>query len=35
LARYVEAALPQAWDFDINPADLRLYFDEVKRQLQP
>jgi hypothetical protein len=35
LARYVEAALPQAWDFDINPADLRLYFAEVKRQLQP
>ncbi len=34
LARYVETALPQAWDFDINPADLRLYFDEVKRQLQ-
>lgn len=33
LTRYVEVALPQAWDFDINPADLRLYFDEVKRQL--
>jgi hypothetical protein len=34
LTRYVEAALPQAWDFDINPADLRLYFDEVNRLLQ-
>ncbi|MEZ4644854.1 MAG: hypothetical protein R3E31_19340 [Chloroflexota bacterium] len=33
LTRYVEIALPQAWDFDINPADLSLYFDEVKRQL--
>lgn len=35
LARYVEATLPLAWDFDINPTDLRLYFDEVKHQLQP
>ena len=33
LDQYVEAALPQAWDFEIDPAELRLYFAEVKRQL--
>lgn len=31
LAQYVAAALPQAWDFDIDPADLQLYFNEVRR----
>ncbi|MCP5093971.1 MAG: hypothetical protein GY943_00300, partial [Chloroflexi bacterium] len=33
LTRYVEAALPQAWDFDIDPKELRLYFNEVRRQM--
>ena len=31
LARYVEAALPHAWDFDIDPADLRLHLEEIRR----
>lgn len=33
LKRHVEAALPQAWDFNIDPADLQLYFDEIQRLL--
>lgn len=32
LGGYVEAALPQAWEYDIDPADLRLYWAEVRRQ---
>jgi len=31
LAEFVEEALPFAWDFDIDPADLRSHFDDVKR----
>lgn len=33
LKYHVEAALPQAWDFNIDPADLQLYLDEVRRLL--
>ncbi len=33
LAAYVEEALPQAWDFDIDPVEFRQYFEEVKRLL--
>jgi hypothetical protein len=33
LKHYVEAALPQAWDFNIDPTDLLLYFDEIQRLL--
>lgn len=31
LASHVKDALPQAWDFDVDPQDLRGYFAEVKR----
>ncbi len=34
LARYVDDTLPQAWDFEIDPAELRLYFTEIKRQFE-
>jgi len=34
LTRYVDGALPHAWDFEIDPAELQLYFSEVKRQFQ-
>ena len=34
LAQYVDDALPQAWDFEIDPAELRLYFLEVERQFE-
>lgn len=33
LTSYVEAALTQAWTYDIDPAEMRQYFEEVKRQL--
>ncbi len=33
LAACVEEALPQAWDFDIDPVELRQYFGELKRLL--
>lgn len=33
LAQYVEDTIPQAWDYEIDPAELRLYFEEVKKQL--
>jgi hypothetical protein len=33
LKRHVEKALPQAWDFNIDPADLQLYFNEIQRLL--
>ncbi|MFQ5615771.1 MAG: DUF6036 family nucleotidyltransferase [Anaerolineales bacterium] len=31
LSQVAEAALPAAWDFDIDPADLRLYMSEIQR----
>lgn len=31
LDQHVEAALSVAWDFDIDPADLRLYLSEIHR----
>jgi hypothetical protein len=33
LSDFVKDALPKAWDFDIDPADLEKYFKEVKRLL--
>lgn len=31
LDQYVKSALPVAWDFDIDPADLQLYLSEIHR----
>jgi hypothetical protein len=31
LDQYVEDALPVAWEYDIDPADLELYLAEVRR----
>lgn len=31
LAKHIKAAFPEAWKFDIDPADLRLYFNEMLR----
>lgn len=33
LEAFVQAALPQAWDFDVNPSELKQYFSQVKRLL--
>lgn len=30
LAKFVEDTIPVAWDYDIDPNDLRTYFDVVK-----
>ena len=34
LADYVAAAVPQAWDFDIDPAELQAHFAELRRLYQ-
>ncbi|MEW6718338.1 MAG: DUF6036 family nucleotidyltransferase [Chloroflexota bacterium] len=31
LTLHVEAALPRAWDFNIDPGDLRQYMGEIRR----
>jgi len=31
LAKHIKAAFPEAWKFDIDPADLRLYFNQMLR----
>jgi hypothetical protein len=31
LSRVVEYALPHAWNFDVDPDELRTHFDEVRR----
>lgn len=31
LSEFMEEALPKAWDFDIDPKDMKKYFAEVKR----
>jgi hypothetical protein len=33
LNEFVEQTIPVAWDYDIDPAEMRNYFAEVKRQL--
>ena len=33
LSAFVKDALPKAWDFDIDPADLEKYFLEAQRLL--
>ena len=34
LADYIAAAVPQAWDFDIDPAELQAHFAELRRLYQ-
>lgn len=34
LATYIDRALPQAWDFDIDPADFRQHLAELRRLYQ-
>lgn len=34
LADYIDAAIPQAWDFDIDPAELRQHLAELRRLYQ-
>ena len=31
LSEYVDAAIPVAWEYDVDPADLRQYMNEVRR----
>lgn len=31
LTDYVEQALPKAWDFDVDPAEMQMYFKELQR----
>jgi len=31
LANYIDAALPQAWDFDIDPVELKQRLAELRR----
>lgn len=31
LAQYVEDAMPRAWEFDIDPQELRLHLGEIRR----
>ena len=31
LSAYVDAAIPVAWEYDVDPADLRQYMNEVRR----
>lgn len=34
LTQYVEDGIPQAWDFEIDPTEWRLYLSEVTRQFE-
>lgn len=34
LADYIDAAVPQAWDFDIDPVELRQHLTELRRLYQ-
>ena len=33
LSTFVDAAIPVAWEYDVDPADLRQYMNEVRRLL--
>ena len=33
LEEHVQSALPRAWDYDVDPAELRLYLEEIRRRL--